>query len=267
MTERGLYEAILYELRKSKAPHLHLEEFLYFSSKGIQEYLNTEAERFETEQKTSDAFQSLTDEGTFLLNPTTGMFTSSSNTVAAGAAAAYRSGNRYNSDFIQLPMFATYFKLLSCVPKISTKFNYKCYAAGYTFSGAAKKLTADSGSGKMNNAWLKPKYNNPFYQIKDHLNASGSNPGNNVITSPDILVYYGDSSRFYLKEVYVEFLKKPKALSLTQVQIDTPTDTSAALDFMEHVCNEIVKRITLLILENSRDGRTQTFGPVNKSVS
>ena len=194
MTVKAFYEAILFELRKAKAPHLHLEEFLYFSNKGAQESINTEYERFETEQKVSDAISGITDEATYIFN--------SNNTVtikttfASDVTTSYLSGIRYNSNYVQINAPSNYFHLTSCVPTVASKFNYKCHAAGYAVSVAAKKLSADSQGGNLDNAYLKPWFKRPFFKQVDHLNTSGSNPSNNILTTPDFQIFFGDANKF-----------------------------------------------------------------------
>jgi len=270
MTERGAYEAILTELRKNKVLLVHLEDFIYFMSKGIQEFINEEYGRFETTQQTSDALNSITSWCNFKFNYTNAnnpLVATTGNTLPNMTPVNFITGDRYNSKFVQVNLPFDYLHLLNCVTDVKTLFNYSCFGVGYMHSYGSKKLNADSASGVMSNAWLRPDFNNTFYKMLDHANTSGfTAQSNNTILSPDVQIFYGKSSKFNVDNIYIEYLRKPKAITLTSNQIDLPSDTSAQLDFTDYVCNEIVKRVVKLILENSKDQRIQTFVPVNSSI-
>jgi len=270
MTERSAYEAILTELRKNKAPHVHLEDFIYFMNKGVQEFINEEYARFETTQQTSDALNSITSWCNFKFNyanVNNPSVTVTGNTLLATAPYVFLRGDRYNSKFVQVNLPQDYLHLLNCVTDVKTLFNYSCFGPGYIHSYGSKKLNADSASGVMNNAWLKPEFNRTFFKMLDHANTSGSlSQANNTVLSPDVQIFYGKSTKFNVDNVYIEYLRKPKVIALTDQQINLPTDTSAQLDFSDYVCNEIIKRIVKLLLDNSKDPRLQTFVPVNSSV-
>jgi hypothetical protein len=263
MTEREAYEAILTELRKVKAPHIHLEDFNYFINKGIQEFVNEEYARFETVQQTSDALNSITSFVNFRFNytnPNIPTVTITGNSVLPQNNIPFITGNRYNSKFVQVNFPENYFHLLNCVTDVKTLFNYKCYSSGYIHSFGTKKLNADSASDILTNAWLKPTYDRTFYKLLDHANVvvnSNETQSLNVILSPDIQIYFGDSNKFVVDNIYSEYLRKPKKVNLTVAQIDSINDTSALLDFTDYICNEIIKRVVRLLLENSKDPRLQ----------
>jgi hypothetical protein len=266
MTERKAYEAILTELRKVKAPHVHLEDFNYYMNKGIQEFINIEYQRFETTQQTSDALNSITSWVNYNFVNANNVVISGNN-IAGSKTLNFISGERYNSKFIQINLPDNYFHLLNCVTDVKTLINFKCYPAGYKMSFGSKKLNSDSASGIMNNAWLKPEYNRTFFKLLDHANVSGSlAQSSNTVLSPDIQLYYGKSSKFAVDNIYIEYLRKPNTVFLTKIQVDLPTDTTKDLDFNDYVCNEIIKKVTYLILENSKDPRLNTFLPVNSSI-
>jgi len=268
MTEKGLYEAVLFELRKAKAPHIHLEEFNYFSNKGIQEYANEAYDKFETTQQTSDAISALTSyaNGVITFNGINPYITISGNSIINSGPTLISKGQRYNSNYIQFNTPTNYFHLLNCVTDVKTKFNYKCYPAGYIHSFGSKKLTADSASNIMNNSWLKPDYNRTFYKELDHNNITSIPLSNNNSVTPDLQIYYGNSNKFEISNVYFEYLRQPKIINLLESALDVPTDPSNQLEFPPYVCNEIVKRIVKLILENSKDPRIQSYVPTNTSI-
>ena len=67
MTDKGAYEAVLREIRKAKAPSLHLEDFNYWANKGIQEYLNERYNKFQISQQLTDDLQALIVPTTFTI--------------------------------------------------------------------------------------------------------------------------------------------------------------------------------------------------------
>lgn len=81
-------------------------------------------------------------------------------------------------------------------------------------------------------------------------------------------IRYGkDDSVFLLKKVYVDYLKTPQHIRLTQEQLDRTEDTSQIMEFPDYVCQEIINGLVTLILENSSDQRLQTNLAVNQSIA
>ena len=79
--------------------------------------------------------------------------------------------------------------------------------------------------------------------------------------------YGSDDSLFKLKKVYIDYLKTPQHIRLTQAQLDKTEDTSQVLEFPDYVCQEIVNELTHLIMENLREDRLQTHPVVNQSIA
>jgi hypothetical protein len=81
-------------------------------------------------------------------------------------------------------------------------------------------------------------------------------------------IRYGkDASLFYPTTIYVDYLKSPQFIRLTQEQIDEVTDTSQLFEFPDYVCQEITNELTKLLLESSSDPRLQTNIPINQTIS
>lgn len=81
-------------------------------------------------------------------------------------------------------------------------------------------------------------------------------------------IRYGkDDSVFLLKKVYVDYLKTPQYIRLTQEQLDKTEDTSQIMEFPDYVCQEIINGLVTLILENSSDQRLQTNLAVNQTIA
>jgi hypothetical protein len=81
-------------------------------------------------------------------------------------------------------------------------------------------------------------------------------------------IRYGkDNSVFELKSVYIDYIKAPQFIRLTQEQVDEVTDNSQVLEFPDYVCQEIVNELIMLLMENSSDPRIQTHVPLSQSVA
>ena len=81
-------------------------------------------------------------------------------------------------------------------------------------------------------------------------------------------IRYGtDSSLFELSLVYIDYIKAPQHIRLTQEQIDLTEDTSQVLEFPDYVCQEIVNELVHIIMENIGDPKLQTHPVVSQSIA
>lgn len=81
-------------------------------------------------------------------------------------------------------------------------------------------------------------------------------------------IRYGkDNSLFELVNVYVDYLKAPQNIRLTQEQLDLTEDTSQMMEFPDYVCQEIINELVKLVMENASDPRLQTNIPVNQTIA
>lgn len=81
-------------------------------------------------------------------------------------------------------------------------------------------------------------------------------------------IRYGkDDTLFKLDRVYVDYLKAPQNIRLTQEQLDTTEDKSQIMEFPDYVCQEIINELVNLVMENSSDPRLQTHIPISTSVA
>lgn len=79
--------------------------------------------------------------------------------------------------------------------------------------------------------------------------------------------YGSDDSLFTLEKVYVDYLKTPQNIRLTQAQLDKTEDTSQILEFPDYVCQEIINELVHIIMENISDQRIQTHPVVSQSIA
>jgi len=256
MTVKQVYEYTLMELRKAKAPQLHLEEFNYYINKSIQEYINTAYRTYETTQQTSDDLSAVSENVSGTINVAGNLVTYSGNSFNGNKPV--KMGTLYNSTYSQFVLPDDYMHLLGIIPTCVTKFNYKCYKAGYEHSYGSIKLTADVAGALTDNAFMRPAMDNTYYRIID----------SNILVStiPDIQVLYGNGNKVRFANFYMSYIKKPIVIDLTVRQRDLPTDISQVMEFPDYVCNEIIKKIVTLVMENSQNPRLATFIPVNKTI-
>lgn len=79
---------------------------------------------------------------------------------------------------------------------------------------------------------------------------------------------YGKDDKIFEPEfIYVDYLKAPQFIRLTQDEIDQVEDTSQVLEFPDYVCQEIVNELIRLLMENASDPRLQTHIPINQSIA
>lgn len=95
---------------------------------------------------------------------------------------------------------------------------------------------------------------------------SGNRYGNRSKVRMEIR-YGKDDSVFTLSRVYIDYLKAPQFVRLTQEQVDMVEDRSQLLEFPDYVCQEITNELIKLLLENSSDPRLQTNIPISQSIA
>ena len=89
------------------------------------------------------------------------------------------------------------------------------------------------------------------------------NPGNVRIE-----IRYGkDNSLFQLERVYVDYIKAPQHIRLSQEQLDLTEDTSQMMEFPDYVCQEIINELVHIVMENGRDDRLNTHIPVTQTIA
>lgn len=81
-------------------------------------------------------------------------------------------------------------------------------------------------------------------------------------------IRYGyDSNVFSLEKVFVDYIKSPQIIRLTQEQVNLIEDTSQIMEFPDYVCQEIINELTMLVMENTADPRLQTNPIVTQSIA
>lgn len=81
-------------------------------------------------------------------------------------------------------------------------------------------------------------------------------------------IRYGkDNSVFILEKVFIDYIKAPQTIRLTQEQVDLTEDTSQIMEFPDYVCQEIINELVTLVMENTADPRLQSHPIVTQSIA
>ena len=288
MTARELYEYALIELNKLEAPSLLLEDYNYFINKAVQQYINLVYAKLEIDQQSTDDIRVL--KTSAILKPIK---------LSEDPTYSHLSNGLFKSSYyVDLP--ADYMHLLNCIVeyKVSVS-NFKCYNKNDIVYFAARRLTPDMYTQILNNAYMRPMYKRPYYYLnnintantivtnpsmdtaildankKDNETPSTLVDSNNKqgdrLSNPSIvrleLRYGNDDGVFVPNNIYVDYLKSPMYIRLTQEQINSTLDYSQVLEFPDYVCFEIANIFVRLLMENTSDPRLQTNMPINNTIA
>lgn len=76
-----------------------------------------------------------------------------------------------------------------------------------------------------------------------------------------------DNSVFELEQVYIDYIKSPQYIRLTQEELDKDLDTSQVMEYPDYVCQEIINELVTLVMENINDQRLQNHLAVSQSIA
>ena len=81
-------------------------------------------------------------------------------------------------------------------------------------------------------------------------------------------IRYGkDNSLFELTNIWVDYIKSPQYIRLTQEQLDLTEDTSQKMEFPDYVCQEIINELVHIVMENGGDPRVSTHPAFSQSIA
>lgn len=254
MTVRQVYDNLLIELNKVEAPSLLRDDFVYFLNKAIVSYVDKRYTQYETTQQLTDDLGVLS--GTARITS----LTLNANSIQA---AAY--------DGV-LP--ADYFHILDCVAQITYLISSGCNAAGAIITKGVRKLQSGMMSGLLNNYYGKPSLRKPFYYIHNTDTLASLTNGSRVegdrmgfINPIKIQIRCGDDiTTAKPTKLFVDYLRVPIFIGLSQDEIDATDDASQVMEFPDYACYEIIKELVALLMENTSDPRLNTNIPINQSV-
>lgn len=172
MTAIQLYEAVLIELNKVKAPSMSLSDFVYYFNKATQLYMNQMYNAYEVNQQKVDDLRVI--RKTAILTP----YVSSNDMVSSGFFT--------QSYEVELPM--DYWHILNCIVRFQdNNKNHKCKEEGRQFNQGAKRMTSDQASQVIHNFYMQPSVRNPYYYI-NNVQGDAELDQELVITRPKYLI-------------------------------------------------------------------------------
>ena len=247
MTELDLYKNALIEINKLEAPSMLLEDYNYFINKAIQQYVNKVYNRYDTTQQTTDDLSAL--KRTAILD--------------IHESEPYMAMER---KFYYCDLPADYLHILNCIVTFNNvaddneakkKCNKDDYETNKTKSVLARRLTADQYPTIVINAYLKPTHKRPYFFI---------NQGPDSTKSVLEIRVGNEKTKKTPTSAYVDYLKTPKVINLTDDDLENDDDLTAELEFPKYACFEIINEFVKLLLENASDPRLQTNIPINQSI-
>ena len=307
MTSRQLYEAVLIELNKENAPNILLEDFNYFANKAINQYINKRYNIYDINQQTTDDLRvlkatamldvkkvddyiglSLASNATYetilpsdylhLLNciciydvqKTYKCYNIGDTWRAAATRLTADAYSQVLDNFWNKPSYKRPYYYLHNI-NVNTTNPTNPYVDSSEKGTDISSVTPNTADGNtIHTATVTgglPK------TIK-----IGGNKVSNIERSAEIRygnvsqvrleIRYGtDDSVFKLKKVYIDYIKTPQNIRLTQEQLDYTEDKSQILEFPDYVCQEIVNELVHIIMENISDPKLQTHPVVSQSIA
>lgn len=300
MTAKEVYHATLVELNKTSAPNFLLEDFNYYINKAIYQYINKRYNFYDMNQQLTDDIRVL--KSTAILTP---QLVSSTYGSDPGVASLY--GKMYEvilpPDYLHCLNCICNFKVLKTY-QCYDKDDYVQVGASRLVSDMWSQVIRNF---YLAPSYRNPYYfihnvntesslpTNPVQKISEEgeltlentIGTDGDLPkeitiggekvstiekpaGSRIGNSSQVRmeIRYGkDNSVFQLATVFVDYLKAPQRIRLTQTQYDLVEDTSQVLEFPDYVCQEIVNELVKLLLENSSNPRLQTNLAVNQTIA
>lgn len=306
MTARQLYEALLIEMNKVEAPSILLEDFNYMANKAVYQFLNKTYNMYDANQQMSDnirvlkATAILTPKSTKEGNSSYGDFDIDS---LYGNIKEFTLPN----DYLHMLNCICNYKVKKPFKCYKADSNVQFAARRLTSDMWSQVINNFymrptyrmpyyfiHNVNNINNGQLPTdNFQSPDYTIMKDSEESYQVDGENlsrtltlgvdkVISTVDrastirygnsepvrLEIRYGkDSSVFELDKIYVDYIKTPQHILLTQEQLDLTEDFSQVLEFPDYVCQEIINELVKLMMENASDPRLQTNLPINQSIA
>lgn len=144
-----------------------------------------------------------------------------------------------------------YFHILGCEVIFESRLDVLCDEKGKFISKTANRLPSGAAKNVNENYYFKPSFKKPYFYSNNNL----------------LEIRSGATNQYVPIKMYIDYLKTPEKLELTQDHIEDIEDNSQILPYSDYVCFQIINELVKLLLENSSDPRIQTNIPVNQTVA
>ena len=292
MTIREVYQALLIELNKEQAPSMLLADFNYFYNKAAQQYLNKQYNMYDVNQQTSDNLRVIST--TAKLTPEYDDFYGEKIAVIelpldyfhllnCICSYKYTKPNKCNQGgVVQYSAKRLTSDMWSQVQR--NYYNRPTYKRPYYFihnvnTSTNDQLPTDKYSSEREESVIKDGQVvqelivGPSRTItiggkqKSLITKEAANRYGNVQPIRVEIRYGSMPANLELDAIYVDYLKTPQYVELTQDQLDLVEDESQLLEYPDYVCYEIVGELVKLFMENASDPRLQTNIPINQTIA
>lgn len=304
MTARQIYEALLIELNKVQAPSLLLEDYNYFLNKAVYQYINKRYNIYDYNQQTTDDLAVLKSTAILTTTKKVDKYGEDSNQNSSfGDKPTSIFGAVYEAE-LPLDYFHILNCICSFTPKSNFKCYDKGYPIQFAAKRLTADMWGGIiNNHYMRPMYKRPYY---YIHNVNVINPKGLNIGTNGggentdsegkrwntdgkptltiggqpniervgeirygnQTSPRIEIRYGtDDTLFELGKIWIDYIKTPKTIRLTQNQIDRTEDSSQIIEFPDYVVQEIINEAVKLVMENASDQRLQTNVAVNQTIA
>ena len=136
-----------------------------------------------------------------------------------------------------------------------------------TYTTKIEGATMDDLSTKKSNFPRTIKLGKPDYRTVSTVDRDAETRYGNASNVRMEIRYGHDDSVFKLEKVFIDYIKSPQTIRLTQEQVNLTEDTSQIMEFPDYVCQEIINELTMLVMENTADPRLQTNPIVTQSIA
>lgn len=305
MTSRQLYEALLIEMNKVEAPSMLLEDFNYMANKATYQLLNKTCNMYDANQQMSDNIRVL--KATAILTPKSTKEGNSYGDFDIDSLYGNIKEFTLPNDYLHILNCICNYKVKKPFKCYKADSNVQFAARRLTSDMWSQVINNFymrptyrmpyyfiHNVNNINNGQLPTdNFQSPDYTIikdsEENYQVYGENLSrtltlgvDKVISTVDkastirygnsepvrLEIRYGkDSSVFELDKIYVDYIKTPQHILLTQEQLDLTEDFSQVLEFPDYVCQEIINELVKLMMENASDPRLQTNLPINQSIA
>lgn len=256
MTEKELYKKVLIEIDKVKTANLLLEEHNHYANKAMNDWVKRNYPLYDKNQQATDDLQVLKGIVTYDILTTTPTLTATMRRNLDTSTDVVVVGQR-TSDGVTFQMPDDYYHLLKANIEFRAKQSFKCYSPTKNTVRTCHRLTDDKSI--ETNVYLRPDYNNNYIYIYNN-NTIPVYPGSSTINrdrQPSFEIRSGYvEDMFDYKKIDIRYLKYPKMLNLTEVQLDAAGDTSNVIEFPDYICDQILKILVAYVMERNSDQRT-----------
>ena len=242
MTSRDIFENLLIELSKHKAPTLKLYEFNYYCNKAINQIVNKSYNWYDMNQQSSDNLRVLKTDANLIPEKII------LNEFASVNNATYE---------VYLP--SDYLHMLNCRCVYYVAKSQNCYKQGSYIEIPATRLTADYWGAIISDVYNRPSPTKPYYYLH---NTYDKKEGIRCE-----IRYGNDDTIFQLKKVLIDYLKTPDPIKLTQEQIDLIEDTSQIIEFPDYMIQEIINELVHFVMEQTSNPRLNNNLQITQSIA